>query len=231
MKAIIFDLDGTLIDTEKYYRIFWPKAFEHFGYVVTDEQVLKLRSLGRPFSPEYIKKITNDPELDYAKLRNYRMKIMADFFSEHPIELKKGAMEVLGELQRRGIMTALATASDMERATKYTQSLGLYPFLDIITSAVMVKEGKPSPDIYEFAFSKVAEEYALKHPGEVPLKKEDVFAVEDSPNGAQSAYDAGLRVIYIPDQTPAGDDVKDIVYTVKENLFGILELANESGNN
>ena len=39
IKAVIFDLDGTLLDTEKYFRINWPKAFEHFGYSLTDEEV------------------------------------------------------------------------------------------------------------------------------------------------------------------------------------------------
>ena len=40
IKAVIFDMDGTLIDTEKYYRIFWPKALAHFGYEMSDEQAL-----------------------------------------------------------------------------------------------------------------------------------------------------------------------------------------------
>ena len=47
IKAVLFDMDGTLIDTEKYYRIFWPKAMAEFGYHMTDEQVLSMRSLGR----------------------------------------------------------------------------------------------------------------------------------------------------------------------------------------
>lgn len=46
IKAVIFDMDGTLIDTEKYYRMFWPKALAHFGYEMTDEQALTMRSLG-----------------------------------------------------------------------------------------------------------------------------------------------------------------------------------------
>lgn len=51
VKAVIFDMDGTLIDTEKYYRIFWPMALEHFGYEMTDEQALSMRSLGQPYAP------------------------------------------------------------------------------------------------------------------------------------------------------------------------------------
>ena len=67
-------MDGTLLDTEKYYIMFWPKALEHFGYKVTREQVLTLRSLGRPYAPEYLKKMVNDPNLDYEAVKSYRRK-------------------------------------------------------------------------------------------------------------------------------------------------------------
>ena len=43
-------MDGTLIDTEKYYRIFWPMALKQFGYEMTDEQALSMRSLGQPIN-------------------------------------------------------------------------------------------------------------------------------------------------------------------------------------
>ena len=56
IKAVIFDMDGTLIDTEKYYRMFWPKALAHFGYEMTDEQALTMRSLGQPYAPQHLKK-------------------------------------------------------------------------------------------------------------------------------------------------------------------------------
>ena len=69
VKAVIFDMDGTLIDTEKYYRIFWPMALEHFGYEMTDEQALSMRSLGQPYAPQHLKDMFHDPDMDYNKIR------------------------------------------------------------------------------------------------------------------------------------------------------------------
>ena len=76
IKAVIFDMDGTLIDTEKYYRMFWPKALAHFGYEMTDEQALTMRSLGQPYAPQHLKEMFRDPDLDYTAIRNYRKQIM-----------------------------------------------------------------------------------------------------------------------------------------------------------
>lgn len=55
ISTIIFDLDGTLIDTEKYFKVFWRQAAEEFGFHMTEEQALSLRSLGRPFAPALLK--------------------------------------------------------------------------------------------------------------------------------------------------------------------------------
>ena len=75
VKAVIFDMDGTLIDTEKYYRIFWPMALKQFGYEMTDEQALSMRSLGQPYAPQHLKDMFHDPDMDYNKIRAYRRTI------------------------------------------------------------------------------------------------------------------------------------------------------------
>ena len=110
IKAVIFDMDGTLLDTEKYYIMFWPKALEHFGYKVTREQVLTLRSLGRPYAPEYLKKMVNDPNLDYEAVRSYRRKIMEEYLKTVKVDIKPGAVEILTYLKDKNIHRAVATA-------------------------------------------------------------------------------------------------------------------------
>ena len=148
IKAVIFDMDGTLIDTEKYYRIFWPKALAHFGYEMSDEQALSMRSLGRPYAPKHLKEMFHDENLDYTTIRNYRKEIMEECLQKNGIELKKGAVELLEFLKTKNVKRAIATATDEERARKYLKQIGLEPYFDKIICATMVEYGKPSPDIY-----------------------------------------------------------------------------------
>ena len=126
IKAVLFDMDGTRIDTEKYYRIFWPKAMAEFGYHMTDEQVLSMRSLGRPFAPAQLKAWFGE-ELDYYAIRARRTEIMEECLDKEGVKLKPGAEEILKELRRREIPAAVATATPPERTEKYLSLTGIRP--------------------------------------------------------------------------------------------------------
>ena len=199
IKAVLFDMDGTLIDTEKYYRIFWPKAMAEFGYRMTDEQVLSMRSLGRPFAPAKLKEWFGE-ELDYYAIRARRTEMMEECLDREGIQLKPGAVRILELLRDRGIPAAVSTATPPERTEKYLQATGIRQYFTRIISATQVKEGKPSPDIYLFACE------------EMGLRPEECMAVEDSPNGVLSAYRAGCRVVMVPDQTQPDEELKPLLY-------------------
>ena len=165
MDTVFFDMDGTLIDTEKYYNVCWCEAIAKFGYTITKEEALDLRSLGRPhvyrfFEEKYGK------GFPYDEMRAYRKKIMEEMLKRDGITVKPGAKEILLWLKSRQIRCMIATATDLER---------------------MVKNGKPSPDIYQLACEKA---------GRIPS---DCIAIEDSPNGVRAAAAAGCRVFMIPD--------------------------------
>ncbi len=210
IKAVLFDLDGTLIDTEKYYQIIWPKAVEHFGYKMTREQTLQLRSLGRPFAPERFKEWYGD-DFNYQEVREYRKKLFEEHIKKEGISLKPGAREILSWLKERGIIISTATATDEERTERYLKNVGLFEYFDKICCATMVKEGKPKPDIYLYAAEQVG------------VPKENCIAVEDAPNGVRAAAGAGIKTIYIPDQNDDEEEVKGLYY---KRFDSLLELKN-----
>ena len=211
IKAVLFDMDGTLIDTERYYRIFWPKAMAEFGYHMTDEQVLSMRSLGRPFAPARLRSWFGE-ELDYYAIRARRTEMMEECLDREGVRLKPGAVEILEDLKRRGIIAAVATATPLERTEKYLNATGIRPYFSHIISATQVKEGKPSPDIYLYA----CEQLGLT-PGEC-------LAVEDAPNGILAAYRAGLSVVMVPDQTQPDEELEQYLYACVGRLDDIKEL-------
>ncbi|MCQ2248487.1 MAG: HAD family phosphatase [Treponema sp.] len=212
IKAVIFDLDGTLLDTEKYFRINWPKTFEHFGYTMTDQQYLSIRSLGRPFIYETLKAYSGDPDFNYEEVRSYRSKLMEESLQQNGIELKKGAVQLLSHLKKKGIICAIATASPVDRSERYLKQTGILSYFDRIISARNMKEGKPSPDVYQFAVK------------ELGLEPHECLAVEDSPNGVLSASRAGLKVAFVPDLTPADSKTEKLIYAQFQNLAELTKL-------
>ena len=211
IRAVVFDMDGTLIDTEKYYRICWPKALEAFGYHMTDEQALTMRSLGRPFVITQLKSWFGE-ELDYHAVRERRKVLVEECLSRDGLELKPGARELLQTLRRRRITTAIATATDMERTERYLKTVGLYEYFDKLISATMVEKGKPSPDIYLFACE------------QLNLPPDQCMAVEDSPNGVLSAYRAGCKVVMVPDQTEPDEELQKCLWARVDQLGDIEKL-------
>lgn len=205
IKAVLFDMDGTLIDTERYYRVFWPKAMAEFGYQMTDEQVLSMRSLGRPFAPARLKEWFGE-ELDYYAIRARRTEMMEECLDREGIRLKPGAVEILEELRRRGIPAAVATATPPERTEKYLKLTGIRPYFSQIISATQVREGKPSPDIYLFACEQLG------------LAPSECMAVEDAPNGVLAGYRAGLKVVMVPDQTQPDEELWKYLYGCVDSL-------------
>lgn len=197
IKAVIFDLDGTILDTEKYYRICWPKACAHFGFTLTDDMYLKLRSFGRPFVYDQFREWFGD-SFNYDEVRAYRKVIYEEIVKENGIQLKAGALNALAWLKENGILRAVATATDLERTGRYLKSVGLNDRFDKICSAADCEFGKPAPDVY------------LEAVKQLGLEPSECIAVEDAPNGILSASRAGLKVVFVPDQRESEPEVEHL---------------------
>lgn len=214
IKAVIFDMDGLLLDTEKLLIRFWIQAANEAGFPMTLENALSIRSLHRSFAIPYLQGLFGEA-FDYVKIRSRRMELMNEHLSHNPLELKSGARELLAFLNGQGIPAAVATATDYERTREYLTRACIFESFDKIVCATMVERGKPEPDIYI---------YAAKQLG---LPPEECLALEDSPNGVRSAASAGCKTIMIPDLTEPDEELSRLVFAVTKSLDGVIDIINE----
>lgn len=200
IKAVIFDMDGVLIDTEKHFLTTWQQAAHDLGVMeFGPEHALMLRSFASKFAEPATKEIFGE-DFPYTEIRMRRRVLMEEVLKKYGIEKKPGVEEALKALREKGYKLAVATASDYERASRYLKQVDLFDCFDEILCATMVENGKPYPDVYL---------YACEELGEDP---KDCIAVEDSPNGVTSAYRAGMKVIMIPDLTQPDEELEKMLY-------------------
>lgn len=217
IKAVIFDMDGLLLDTEKLLVRFWVRAANEAGFPMTRENALSIRSLHRSFAIPYLRGLFGE-DFDYFKIRSRRMELMNEHLKTHPLELKDGADELISYLIENGLMTAVATATDLERTRDYLTRVGLLEKIDRIVCATMVEQGKPKPDIYL---------YAAEQLGFEPC---ECIALEDSPNGVRSAASAGCRTIMVPDLTQPDSELAALISAKADSLFDVINIIeNQKG--
>ena len=211
IKGILFDMDGVILDTEKLYTRFWQEAANVLGYPMTKEQAMGLRSLNREFGAAKMQSYFDVP-VNYEEVRNKRIELMNAFIEKEGVELKPGIRELLAYLKEKGIKTAIATSSPIERTEKYLEAVGLTGAFDKLISGYMVKKGKPEPDIYQLAAR------------EIGLLPQECLAIEDSPSGLLSANRAGCYPVMVPDQDMPTPETEALLFAKADSLEKIIFL-------
>ena len=211
VRAVIFDMDGLILDTEKLLVKYWCQAANEAGFPMQREHALNIRSLARKFAIPYLCGIFGE-SFDYVKIRTRRMELMTEDLAKNGLETKKGIKELLAFLKEQGIPAAVATATDLERTKDYLSRVGIFDCFDKIVCATMVESGKPKPDIYLYAAQQLG------------LPPEQCMALEDSPNGVRSASSAGCVTVMVPDLTQPDDELNGLIFAKADSLLDVPQI-------
>lgn len=214
IKAVIFDMDGLMIDTERLLVKYWLEAAHYYGYPMKREHILGIRSLAAKHAiPKLQAEIGDD--FDYHKVRMLRLKLMNEHIEQYGVDEKPGLGELLDYLKEHQYLTAVATATDPERTQRYLGSLDRLRYFDQIVCASMVENGKPAPDIY------------IEAAARLQVSPAECMALEDSPNGILSAFRAGMKPVFVPDLTGPDEDTRKLLYGCVDHLSKVIELLEE----
>ena len=209
-KAVIFDMDGVIFDTEKVYLDIWIEVFEKYGYKMTKELYVNVMGTGRK---NVIKTFLENFGDDLPIEKMYEEKDNQLFYriENQGIPLKEGVKELFSMLKEKDYKIALATSAKRERVEKQIKDKWLKESFDAIVCGDDVEKGKPSPDIF------------LKAAKEIDVEPENCFVVEDSPAGIKAAFSGGMKGIHVEDLKEADEDILKYCEKNFKNLQEIKE--------
>jgi HAD superfamily hydrolase (TIGR01509 family) len=185
--AVLWDMDGTLVDTEPYWFAAEREIVAEHGGEWSDEHAHAL--IGKPLlvSAEYIRAYGNVDLPAEQIVEQMLDRVMADV--RRRIPWRPGARELLDEVVGEGVPCALVTMSWTQLADAVTEQLPPRTFAAVVTGD-QVRHGKPHPEPYLTAVERLG------------LRPEDCLAIEDSPTGTASAVAAGVPVVAVPSVVP-----------------------------
>lgn len=211
IKLVIFDVDGTLVDSEVVFVKAAIKNMEVNGYNIPMSAIMGIIGQNRVAGQKLIES-TQDDSFDYDKyIKNYE-KIRSEILEKEPLKLKKGALNILNYCKKHNIRMAIATSTYREKQVKVLTNLGIIDYFDYMVFGDEIKNSKPAPDIY----LKVYEHYNLD--------KDEMIIYEDSKNGILSAHNAGIKVVYIKDIVDVEEEVTSLCYKQVKDLDEGIEL-------
>ncbi len=207
MFSVIFDMDGTLLDTQRICIPAWDYAGELQGFKNMGKFVPDVCGTNDTGSTNYLLK--NFPTLDVIEFKKKAREYIAKNIE---VKFKKGAEELLSFLKENNIKFALASGTSRPSVMHHLNELGIADIFNAIVCGGDVENGKPAPDIFLLTAEKLG------------VEPSDCFVFEDSENGIKAGYAAGMKCIGIEDIAPFSDEVKNLMFRELNSLDEAIEI-------
>jgi HAD superfamily hydrolase (TIGR01509 family) len=202
----IFDMDGTLFDSERIALDCWQATFREFGVQVPREELEQVIGVDGKGTREFLSRFV-PTGFGFDDLMLHARAIRKVYIDQHGLPMKPGAVELLSFLRDRGTKLGLATTTHAERTLENLNAANIADYFQVVVCGDQVERCKPFPDIY------------LKALADLGAAPDEAIALEDSVHGIQAAHAAGLRVIHIPDIKRIDEDTRGLVHRQYDTLL------------
>lgn len=205
IKAVIFDMDGLMLDSQRIATKAWKNAVSYYGYSLSDEDNLLLIGRNIVDSNEILYSLYG-PKFPIEEIRKYARQLFSYYVKDDGIPIKAGLTKLLDFLDGKNISTAVATSTSRNDCIMNLNKCDLTHRFKVIVCGDEVSIGKPEPDL----FLKVAEL--------LQVSPEFCVVLEDSFAGIRAAKAAGMIPIMVPDLIEPNDEIKSLAHKVVPSL-------------
>lgn len=207
-KGAIFDMDGTLFDSEKIYQSAWLATAKDFGKDRGEELVKEVSGSSEANCRKMIHEFY--PDVDVDKFFKQVVATAVKVFENDGVEMMKGVTEILTYFNEHGVKMAIASSSSIEVISRNIERADIKKYFSAVVSGESVEHGKPAPDIF------------LKAAEKINVPASDCYVFEDSFNGIRGAYAAGCVPVMIPDTVQPTDEIKKLCAAIYPSLTDAL---------
>lgn len=214
MKAVVFDMDGVLFDTERLCLESWSMVAKKQGIQGMEEVFSQCIGLNANDTKALIMKHYGE-EFAYDEFKVQASEWFWKYIEDNGLPVKLGVKRLLPYLQQAGYQIGLASSTRYDSVINHLKQAEIIDYFSVIVTGDMVEHSKPLPDIYLLACKKLN------------VEPEEAYAIEDSPNGIRSASAAGMKPIMVPDMIAPDEEMKELSFLICSDLVEVMKFLNQ----
>ncbi|MBP5275210.1 MAG: HAD family phosphatase [Lachnospiraceae bacterium] len=210
VKAVIFDMDGVIFDSERIIIELWEDFGEKNNMPHMHDVTIRCVGLNDKATEEVFKEVYGD-DYDYRRFQKIISKQYHEMADGGKLPMMIGVREILDYLKDNGYKIALASSTRTEVVTNQLKAANIYEYFDKVVCGDTVTHSKPHPEIF------------LKAADQLGVDITKVYIIEDSFNGIRAAHAAKAMPIMVPDMIEPDDEMREKAFKILNSLLEVIE--------